>query len=121
MSSIFDVLFQFLEGCDEFVTHEAIRLQLHLVSFFQLPVMFGLPVSHVQSFEISPFRGAIRVDDDELRKRQNLDSALSIELNGEIMVIGAGKSAVLGLDVVAHEEGAEMRAHFVEFHFHHVL
>lgn len=108
MSSVLDVLFQFLEGRDEFIAHETIGLQLHLVPFSQLPVVLGFPVSHIQSFKISPFRSAIRVEDDELRERQNLESAFPIQLDGEVMAVGAGKCAILGLDIVAHEEGAEM-------------
>lgn len=47
MSCIFDVQLQFFKGCDELIAHEAIGSQLHLIPFFQVPVMLRFPVSHI--------------------------------------------------------------------------
>lgn len=40
---------------------------------------------------------------------------LALELDGEVVTLGASKSAILSLDVVTHEESAKVRPHFIEF------
>jgi hypothetical protein len=78
-------------------------------------------VPNVQPFKICPFGDTVGVDDDELRKREYFDAFLSVEHDAEVVVVGAGEGAVLAVDVVAHQQTAEMRPHFVELHHLHVF
>ena len=76
---------------------------------------------NVQPFKISPFGETVGVDEDELGKREYFYAFLSVEHDAEVVVVGAGEGAVLAVDVVAHQQTAEMRPHFVELHHLHVF
>lgn len=78
-------------------------------------------MSDVQAFKVCPFGDTVGVDEDELGEGEYFDAFLSVEHDAEVVVVGAGEGAVLAVDVVAHQQAAEVRSHLVELHHLHVF
>lgn len=83
--------------------------------------MSSLPVLDIQPLEICMFGRPIGVDNDQLRKRHYFYSFFLLEHDAEVVIVGASEGFVLGVDVVAHEHGAEMIADFLEIHGDNVV
>ena len=70
--------------------------------------MLALPVSDVHTLEVCPFGCSIGIDDDQLGEGEDFDAFLSVEHDAEVMVVGACEGTVLAVDIIAHEQTAEM-------------
>ena len=65
--------------------------------------MFAYPFRNIHRVKINVLSTSIREDNHHVRKIQDFNSYLIVELDSKMMVIEASKSLELDVDVVAHK------------------
>jgi hypothetical protein len=115
------VILQIFERTHYFITDEAVSCELHLELLLLMLLVLSFPVLYVHSLKLCLFSSSIRVDNHQLRKRHYLYPALTLELNAEIVMICTSISSVFSVNVVAHQQSAEVRTNLAKFCFFYVL